>query len=103
MSSENPDSAGKKKNIWIFVQKFWTSENPIRWVIKLAGSHHPRSRRPTSSRMWEMGSPLRAPVAVIYRFARGADDIADEGDDAPQVRLRGPGRVKTASARGWGG
>jgi phytoene synthase len=33
-------------------------------------------------------APLRAPVAVIYRFARGADDIADEGDDAPQERLR---------------
>jgi squalene synthase HpnC len=31
---------------------------------------------------------LREPVAVIYRFARGADDIADEGDDAPAVRLR---------------
>jgi len=31
---------------------------------------------------------LRAPVAVVYRFARGADDIADEGDDAPPVRLR---------------
>ena len=33
-------------------------------------------------------APLRAPVAVIYRFARGADDIADEGDDAPQERLQ---------------
>jgi phytoene synthase len=33
-------------------------------------------------------APLRAPVAVIYRFARCADDIADEGDDAPQERLR---------------
>jgi phytoene synthase len=32
-------------------------------------------------------APLRAPVAVIYRFARGADDIADEGDDAPAMRL----------------
>ena len=30
---------------------------------------------------------LRQPVEVIYRFARGADDIADEGDDPPQVRL----------------
>jgi phytoene synthase len=33
-------------------------------------------------------APLRAPVAVIYRFARGADDIADEGEDAPAERLR---------------
>ena len=30
---------------------------------------------------------LREPVEIIYRFARSADDIADEGDDPPQVRL----------------
>ena len=30
---------------------------------------------------------LRRPVGVIYRFARTADDFADEGDDAPAVRL----------------
>ena len=30
---------------------------------------------------------LREPVGAIYRFARGADDIADEGDDAPEMRL----------------
>jgi phytoene synthase len=30
---------------------------------------------------------LREPVAVIYRFARTADDFADEGDDPPGVRL----------------
>jgi squalene synthase HpnC len=30
---------------------------------------------------------LRAPVSVIYRFARTADDFADEGDDAPPARL----------------
>lgn len=33
-------------------------------------------------------APLRAPVAVIYRFARSADDIADEGDDTPRQRLQ---------------
>jgi squalene synthase HpnC len=31
---------------------------------------------------------LRVPVALIYRFAREADDFADEGDAAPQVRLQ---------------
>lgn len=31
--------------------------------------------------------PLRAPVAAIYRFARSADDIADEGHASPQERL----------------
>jgi phytoene synthase len=30
---------------------------------------------------------LRRPVAVIYRFARTADDFADEGDDPPAARL----------------
>ena len=29
----------------------------------------------------------RAPVALIYRFARSADDFADEGDDPPALRL----------------
>ena len=30
---------------------------------------------------------LRSPIEVIYRFARSADDIADEGDAAAGVRL----------------
>lgn len=32
-------------------------------------------------------APLREPVEVIYRFARSADDFADEGGDSPQLRL----------------
>jgi len=32
---------------------------------------------------------LRRPVAAIYRFARGADDIADEGEASDDERLRG--------------
>lgn len=30
---------------------------------------------------------LRAPIEIIYRFARSADDIADEGADPSDVRL----------------
>jgi squalene synthase HpnC len=30
---------------------------------------------------------LREPVEVIYRFARSADDLADEGDEPPEIRL----------------
>jgi squalene synthase HpnC len=30
---------------------------------------------------------LREPVSIIYRFARTADDFADEGDDPPGLRL----------------
>ena len=32
---------------------------------------------------------LRRPIEVIYRFARSADDIADEGDAEPAERLAG--------------
>ena len=38
---------------------------------------------------------LRRPVALIYRFARNADDFADEGDDAPEVRLEKINRYRT--------
>jgi phytoene synthase len=31
---------------------------------------------------------LRSPVEVIYRFARSADDFADEGNDPPEIRLQ---------------
>jgi squalene synthase HpnC len=31
---------------------------------------------------------LREPVEIIYRFARSADDFADEGSDPPQARLQ---------------
>ena len=31
---------------------------------------------------------LRSPIEAIYRFARSADDIADEGSDPPDLRLR---------------
>jgi len=30
---------------------------------------------------------LRRPVSLIYRFARSADDFADEGNDPPELRL----------------
>ena len=30
---------------------------------------------------------LRRPVSVIYRFARSADDFADEGNLTPEARL----------------
>jgi squalene synthase HpnC len=32
-------------------------------------------------------SALREPVEVIYRFARSADDFADEGEDPAEIRL----------------
>ncbi|ALD90771.1 squalene synthase [Cupriavidus gilardii CR3] len=43
--------------------------------------------------------PLRRPVAVIYRFARTADDLADEGDAAPAERLAALGALSDALER----
>jgi squalene synthase HpnC len=37
---------------------------------------------------------LREPVEAIYAFARTADDIADEGDAIPEIRLEGLGRYQ---------
>jgi squalene synthase HpnC len=42
---------------------------------------------------------LRAPVEIIYRFARSADDIADEGSDPDDVRLRRLGVYREALER----
>ena len=38
---------------------------------------------------WLLPRALRKPVAVIYAFARQADDFADEGDLPPEARLDG--------------
>jgi squalene synthase HpnC len=38
---------------------------------------------------WLLPKRLRRPVEAIYRFARGADDIADEGDWPDAERLAG--------------
>ena len=40
---------------------------------------------PVASKL--MPPALREPVAAIYWFARNADDLADEGDAAPEARL----------------
>ena len=37
---------------------------------------------------WLLPARLRRPVALLYRFAREADDFADEGNDAPEMRLK---------------
>ncbi len=38
---------------------------------------------------WLLPAPLRRPVSVIYRFARSADDFADEGE-APRTPSASP-------------
>ncbi len=38
---------------------------------------------------WLLPRALRRPVAVVYAFARQADDLADEGDLTPEARLAG--------------
>ncbi len=38
---------------------------------------------------WLVPARLRRPIEALYAFARGADDIADEGDLSDAARLRG--------------
>ena len=45
---------------------------------------------------WLLPARLRPPVEAIYAFARGADDIADEGDLSDAARLRGLERYARA-------
>lgn len=51
--------------------------------LAIARSHY--ENFPVAS--WLLPRALRRPVAVIYAFARQADDIADEGDLSPEARL----------------
>ena len=45
---------------------------------------------------------LRPPIVAIYRFARTADDIADEGDAAPGAAAGRPGGLPRRPRRGRG-
>lgn len=51
--------------------------------LRLARSHY--ENFPVASVF--LPKRLREPISVIYAFARTADDFADEGDLAPEVRL----------------
>ena len=51
--------------------------------LALASSHY--ENFPVASALLPMH--LRRPIALIYRFARQADDFADEGELAPEQRL----------------
>jgi len=48
---------------------------------------------------WLLPRRLRRPVEDIYRFARSADDLADEGDASPAERLAGLGAYRHALDR----
>lgn len=43
---------------------------------------------------WLCPPALRPPIAAIYAFARTADDLADEGDMAPDARLAALGEFR---------
>jgi phytoene synthase len=45
---------------------------------------------------WLLPARLRGPIEAIYAFARGADDIADEGELPEAARLRGLERYRRA-------
>lgn len=58
-------------------------ESAYRHSEKLARSHY--ENFPVASRF--LPKKIRRPIAVIYAFARQADDIADEGNMSPLERL----------------
>lgn len=62
-----------------------TLERAYADCLRLAGSHY--ENFPVAS--WLLPRALRRPVAVIYAFARTADDLADEGEMTPDARLAG--------------
>ena len=51
---------------------------------KIAAQHY--ENFPTASKL--IHSDLRPAVAAIYAFARAADDMADEGNAAPDIRIK---------------
>lgn len=53
-------------------------------ALKLASEHY--ENFPVIS--FFIPKSLRKHVAVIYRFSRISDDIADEGEDSPEVRIK---------------
>lgn len=52
---------------------------------------------------WLMPARLRPAVVAIYRFARAADDVADEGDAPPGERLRRLGELRADVRRARSG
>lgn len=56
---------------------------PFRFLLPVPVDHY--ENFPVAS--WLLPRRLRRPVEAIYRFARSADDIADEGNASPSERL----------------
>jgi len=59
-------------------------EEAYQHCMRLARDHY--ENFPTASRL--IRRDLRPAVAAIYAFARAADDLADEGNAAPEKRLK---------------
>lgn len=62
----------------------YSPEQAYAWCRNLAQSHY--ENFPVASRL--LPREMRDGVAAIYAFARGADDIADEGDADVETRLQ---------------
>ena len=61
-----------------------TEQGAYDYCLKIAREHY--ENFPVAS--LAIPRRLRRHIAAIYAFARGADDIADEGNDPPEERLR---------------
>ncbi len=64
-------------------QRRLTLSEAYAYCQDLANSHY--ENFPVASRL--LPERMRLPVAVVYAFARTADDMADEGDLSPKERL----------------
>ena len=65
-------------------QSMSSIEQAYQHCLELAANHY--ENFPVASRL--LPAQLRRPVAVIYSFARSADDFADEGKRSPSERLQ---------------
>ena len=64
-------------------EKIWTPSEAWDWCERRAREHY--ENFPVASRL--LPREMRKHVAAIYAFARGADDIADEGEMPVEERL----------------
>ena len=70
----------------------YNPENSIASALPLPVDHY--ENFPVAS--WLLPARMRAPIEAIYGFARGADDVADEGDATASERLAGLARYGAA-------
>ena len=75
--------ADSNGTVALFLSRFLSCKRAVIASFTMSVGHY--ENFPVAS--WLMPSSLRPAVRAIYRFARTADDLADEGDAPPAERL----------------